>query len=467
MLNRNGRRRGAIVAGIAVAAVAAVGVGVAVGNSTHPDRTQAVKSAIKGGKAKNVIFMLGDGMGDSEITSARYYALGAGKQFAGIDALPLTGEATTYSLIEDPGTPQHGLPNYVPDSAATGTAWATGGKTSNGRISTDIDDKSLPTILEQAQQAGFVTGNVSTAEITDATPAVLDSHINDRGCQGPANMANCPAYAKPAGAGSIAEQTVDHKVDVVLGGGKARFDQKVTGGPYAGRTVVEQAQDLGYSVVTDASGLAGVPSYTSKRVLGLFNPGNMTLEWSGALAAHPASGPQVCKEDNRATTAPNEPSLSQMTQKAIEILDSKAKRARGNQGFFLQVEGASIDKQDHAANPCGQIGETVAFDKAIQVARDYAADHPDTLIIVTADHAHTSQIVEEVDAGTPGVQSILTTKDGAPLYLNYATVAPGGSQQHTGSEVRIAAQGPQAANVVGVIDETDENAIMRRALGIK
>ena len=130
------------------------------------------------------------------------------------------------------------------------------------------------------------------------------------------------------------------------------------------------------------------------------------------------------------------------------------------------MEGASIDKQDHAANPCGQIGETVAFDKAIQVARGYAADHPDTLIIVTADHAHTSQIVEEVDATTPGVQSILTTVDGAPMYINYATVAPGASQQHTGSEVRIAAQGPQAANVVGIIDETDENAIMRRALGI-
>ncbi len=219
-------------------------------------------------------------------------------------------------------------------------------------------------------------------------------------------------------------------------------------------------------MVTDAAGLAALPSRTCSKVLGLFNPGNMTLEWSGALAPHPASGPQVCTQHNRLTTAPGEPSLSQLTQKAIEILASKATRAKGNRGFFLQVEGASIDKQDHAANPCGQIGETVAFDKAIQVARACAADHPDTLIVVTADHAHTSQIVEEVDATTPGVQSILTTVDGAPLYLNYATVAPGGSQQRTGSEVRIAAQGPQAANVVGVIDETDENAIMQRALGI-
>jgi alkaline phosphatase len=126
-------------------------------------------------------------MGDSEITSARYYAYGAGGSLPGIDALPLTGEATTYSLIEDPGKPDHGKPNYVPDSAATGTAWSTGHKTSNGRISTTIEDKSLPTILEKAKAVGFATGNVSTAEITDATPAVLDSHVNDRGCQGPAD----------------------------------------------------------------------------------------------------------------------------------------------------------------------------------------------------------------------------------------------------------------------------------------
>ena len=97
---------------------------------------------------------------------------------------------------------------------------------------------------------------------------------------------------------------------------------------------------------------------------------------------------------------------------------------RKDEGFFLQVEGASIDKQDHAANPCGQIGETVAFDKAIQVARAYAAKHPDTLIIVTADHAHTSQIVEEVTRD-PGPPEHPLTKDGAPIYINYGTVAPG------------------------------------------
>jgi alkaline phosphatase len=81
-----------------------------------------------------------------------------------------------------------------------------------------------------------------------------------------------------------------------------------------------------------------------------------------------------------------------MTRKAISLLDSTAP-PRHDDGFFLQVEGASIDKQDHAANACAQIGETVAFDNAIGVALEYQRSHPDTLIVVTADHAHTSQIV--------------------------------------------------------------------------
>ena len=246
------RTRAALVGSVAVVAALAVGVTTA----TSVDRTTTVKQAVKGGKARNVIFLLGDGMGDSEITLARNYAYGAAGRLPGIDAFPLTGEATTYALIESGDN--RGKPNYVTDSAASGTAWATGHKTSNGRISTTIDDVSLPTILEMAQGAGYVTGNVSTAEITDATPAVLASHVNDRGCQGPANMANCAAYAKPGGPGSIAEQLVDHHIDVILGGGRARFEQTVTGGPWAGQTVVASAQGQGYQYVTDLAGLAGV-----------------------------------------------------------------------------------------------------------------------------------------------------------------------------------------------------------------
>jgi alkaline phosphatase len=438
--------------------------------ATHAlrDRTASIRHALDGGRAKNVIFFLGDGMGDSEITIARNYALGASGRFKGIDALPFTGESTTWSVEETKPT----QPNYVTDSAASGTAWATGSKTSNGRISTTaLTDVDLETILELAQDAGYRTGNVSTAEITDATPAVLDAHVNARACQGPLDMTACPNDRKSAsGGGSIAEQTVDHHVDVILGGGKARFDQVIpVGQPNAGQTVIQTAAAQGYHVVTDRAGLLAAGQ---KPLLGLFAPVNMTTEWNGQLAApYPGTGPQVCATGNRPA---NEPSLAEMTTKAIDLLGRNHPKRwgwhRGGQGFFLQVEGASIDKQDHAQNPCAQIGETVAFDKAIQVGLDYAKHHPDTLIIVTADHAHTSQIIEYPQTDThhsPGAISTLTTHDGAPMVVNYATNASGQSQDHTGSEVRVAAQGPQAANVLGVVDETDLFHLMAGALGLE
>ena len=247
-----------------------------------------------------------------------------------------------------------------------GHRWATGHKTSNGRISsragTGNSVTALTTILELAQRAGLRTGNVSTAEITDATPAVLNSHINERGCQGPANMANCAPYRKEnGGPGSIAEQSVDHHVNVLLGGGLARFQQAITGGPDAGKTVVQSAERQGYTVVLDAANLAAAET---DHVLGLFNAGNMSLEWSGLQATpFPGSGlpgGQTCVENQRPSS---EPSLAEMTAKAIGLLDDQPGRGASNPGFFLQVEGASIDKQDHAESPCQQIGETVAFDR--------------------------------------------------------------------------------------------------------
>ena len=139
--------------------------------------------------------------------------------------------------------------------------------------------------------------------------------------------------------------------------------------------------------------------------------------------------------------------------------------------MFLQIEGASIDKQDHVERPCEQIGETIALDRAIKVALQFARTHPDTLIVVTADHAHTSQIVPVPsvdDATRPGTLSTLLTKvDQSLMTINYGTRAHGQSQDHTGSEVRIAAQGPQAANVVGVTNQTDLFHTIARALGLE
>jgi alkaline phosphatase len=434
------------------------------GRKYNEDYTAALRQAIEGGRARNVILFIGDGMGDSEMTIARNYHVGAaGRLF--LDSLPLTGAYTTYAVEED--NPK--LPNYVTDSAASGTGWATGHKTSNGRISTVAGSTTVSpirTILERARAAGFKTGDVSTAELTDATPAVLASHVNDRGCQGPENMANCEVYKKVSGGpGSIAEQMVDHGVDVLLGGGRARFAQKIDGGAHTGKTVIESAVTQGYKYVSDTQGLSTVRY--GDRVLGLFNDSNMSLEWSGELAQpFPGTGPQTCLEQQRPA---NEPSLTFMTRKAIQLLD-RPQAKQSSAGFFLQVEGASIDKQDHASNPCGQIGETVAFDQAIRVALEFAYRNPDTLIVVTADHGHTSQIIEAVpedQTDHPGAFSVLTTHDGADMTVNYATEPPGSSQSHTGTQVRIAAQGPQAANVVGVTNQTSLYHTLARALGVE
>ena len=363
-----------------------------------------------------------------------------------------------------PGAGPSYLPDYDPDSASTGTMWATGRKTIDERISQgpssaeDVPGTNFKTVLEIAQKKGMKVGNVSTAEITDASPAVLAAHISLRGCQGPASMGACPTETKAAGGlGSIAEQEVDHKVDVLLGGGRNRFLQSIAGGPEAGKTVVESAQAKGYRYVTDAAGLNALSS--SSKPVSVFHPGNMSLEWSGPAASlGQGNAPAACTENQRPA---NEPSLAAMAQQAIKLLENR-------KGFFLQIEGASIDKQDHATNACGQIGETVAFDEAVGVALDYQRKNPDTLVVVTADHSHTSQIVSEDASGSglpTGYSTNLVTKDGQTMTLTYGTAGYGGpgappvavpaSQQHTGAVVPVWGRGPGSLAVLGTNDHTD------------
>ncbi|MEI5102615.1 alkaline phosphatase [Streptomyces sp. PmtG] len=450
---RRSARTRIVVAASVVAAATAAAVAVTATAGASGGKEQA-QQAIKGGKAKNVILLIGDGMGDSEITLARDYTVGAAGRL-NMDKFPLTGSYTTYSVHAD------GSPDYVTDSAASGSGWATGKKTVNGRISKTPDtDKAVPTILELAQRGGYATGSVTTAELTDATPAVLASHVSDRSCQGPADMAKCPADAlAKGGPGSIAEQSVNHKVDVLLGGGKQRFEQKVTDGTYKGRTVTEQAKKLGYQVVTDKAALKAAKP--GKPVLGLFADGNVPTEWTGKPAAAGGTAPQRCVTSNPGRPA-GTPALADQATQAIKLLEAKQKK-NAKQGFFLQIEGASIDKQDHAADPCGQIGETAAFDRAVKVARAYAAKHPDTLVVTTADHGHTSQIVP-LEAQPPGLSSTLVTNEGQQLKVNYSTNTPGKAQEHTGTQVRIAAQGPQAYRVLGLTNQTDLFTTLREAL---
>jgi alkaline phosphatase len=418
------------------------------------DNTQNLRNSINSNKAKNVILLIGDGMGDSEITIARDYQYGAAGRLPGIDALPLTGQYTTYSLYKD-GV-NKGKPDYVPDSAATGSAWSTGTKTYDNAISVDIDGKPQQTLLEIAKANGLKTGDVTTAEIQDATPAVEVAHVAARSCYGP-DTASCGADALVnGGLGSISEQLLGTRPDVTLGGGSTTFLQTAKAGQYAGKTLNAQAKERGYQVVNDAAGLKAVTvANQSKPLLGLFAPGNFPTRYAPTAATVGGADLTPTKCVANPARLSTELSLASLTNKAIGLLQN-------NKGFFLQVEGASIDKQDHAADACGQIGETVDFDEAVQAALAFAKKDGNTLVLVTADHAHSSQIVDSTPPTS--LSTALTTADGTTLKVSWGTSALGGSQQHTGTQVRIGGYGPEAGNIVGLTDQTDTFFTMANAL---
>lgn len=467
---------------LALAAVAATATaGVAIGASSDEDYSATLAAKIDPAKPKNVILFIGDGMGDSEVTLGRYYGKGAAGRL-NMDKLPFRGSSIHYVLNYGPG-PSY-PPNYTGDSAPTAVAWSTGKRTTDGRLAQGPSsaanvpgsNKGYTTYMEIAKEKGKATGNVSTAEITDATPAGPSAHISQRACQGPNDTrTTCPTEAKTAGGlGSVAEQIIDTNYDVVLGGGKSRFQQTLAAG--GTETVLDYALSKGYTQqVSDKNGLNNLTSLAGGKVLGLFNAGNMTTEFKPLYArtdkyltdnaatldpkVQGGSATTRCDETQREST--NEPSLAQLTKKAIQLLE------KDPDGFTLQVEGASIDKQDHAANPCGQIGETLALDDAVGIAQEYQKDHPDTLIIVTADHSHTSQIINaNAKPATGAAYATLQTIDGAPIRIAYGTADTGtnattsGSQAHTGATVPVWASGPQAANVQGTIDQTDIFAIL-------
>lgn len=446
------------------------------------DQGDYVRDAVAATGAKNVILLIGDGMGDSEITAARNFAEGASGSFKGIDALPVTGQYTHYSLNED------GTPNYVTDSAASGTAWATGTKSYNGAIGVDVEGESQQNLIEKAKSAGLATGNVSTAEIQDATPAVQAAHVAKRKCYGPEDADACgDDLLDKGGDGSISEQYLESRADVTLGGGAESFAQKAKAGDWKGKTLLEQAEDRGYQLPTNAAELDAVSEANQDSpVLGLFSDGNMPVRWDGDTAEKEGylKPAQECTDNPERTE--DIPKLASMTNKAIDLLSNNDDGKEN--GFFLQVEGASIDKEDHAANPCGQIGETVDLDEAVQEALSFAEEDGETLVLVTADHAHTSQIVGGVDEDDikeiaedkgisveearatvyPGLSRNLITREGAEMTIAYATSdnVDTEAQGHTGTQLRIAAYGPSAANVSGLTDQTDLHFTIADALGL-
>ena len=274
------------------------------------------------------------------------------------------------------------------------------------------------------------------------------SHTALRGCYGPDSVEECGADAlDQGGLGSISEQMIGTRADLSLGGGAESFAQIARAGQWQGDALFDQATERGYQVVRDAAGLEAVSVADQEQpVLGAFTDGNFPTRYAPTVATVGGAdeAPQVCQPNpDRLTT---DLSLRALTERSIDLLDN-------DEGFFLQVEGASIDKRDHAADACGQIGEVLDLDEAVQAALEFAESDGETLVIVTADHAHTSQIVDKAPPAT--LSTALTTEEGSVMKIAYGTAAAGESQQHTGTQLRVAGYGPGAANVVGLIDQTD------------
>lgn len=428
--------------------------------------------------ARNVILLIGDGFGQQEITAARNYLHGAAGRFEGIDSFPFTGFYTHHSMDKD------GKVNYVTDSAASATAWSTGTKTYNGAIGVKIDGEPVENLIELAKHAGMRTGNVTTSEIQDATPAGAATHALNRKCYAPEeNAESCtgPDFDKQwrqnGGLGSISEQLVDVRADVTMGGGSKYFDQIVQASgegrnPYVdnkttwtqGKSVLDNAKDNGFQVVNDAAGLEKITAANQKKpLLGLFSEKNMTTRFAPTPASMDGyqKDPVNCKKQD----TKGEPELGVMTKKAIELLDDP----QADKGFFLQVESASIDKRAHAADPCGMIGEADRLDEAAKSALDFAKKDGNTLVVITADHSHSTQIVGDGGKVVSATQR-LKTADGSTMTVGYGTTEAKNfsdepDTQHTGAQLRIAAFGPSAENVVGQLDQSDVFYLISNALG--
>lgn len=467
-------------------------------------------AAIGNKKAKNVVLFIGDGMGDSEITVARDYLKGANGHFDGLDAVGQpsafgdvqagTGQYTTFSVgngskdsavgKDDDGklvaNPNPGKLTPVTDSSASGSAWATGTKTYNNAVDVDIYGNPQLNLFELAKAAGKATGNVTTAEIQDATPAVLESHSSERACYGPQGKTDGTSnnaskqclinqLKENGGIGSISEQLLDTRADVTIGGGSKYFRQTVQGGEYKGKTVWEQAKEMGFQTVeNDPAAMNALQYKDGQPVLALMSDGNMPTKFNPSKATDkdPAkdANPTVCTP-NADWLGNQGSSLKDMTKKALDLLNDNPNGQKN--GFFLQVEGASIDKQDHAGNACGQIGETDDFDQAIAYAMQNV-DLTNTLVIVTADHAHTSQILNAQPVYA--LSTVLKTADGNNMVVSYGTAQEdsrdidggynGGDMEHTGTQLRIAASGPGAQRVIGLTDQTDNFYTIAGALGL-
>lgn len=427
---------------------------------------------------RNIILLIGDGMDEQQITIARNYVFGFEGSFA-MEQMRRRVSVSVQGLSEDV---PHRV-DFLADSANTATTIATGVLTSQGRVGTSAgDDRDLPTLFEQAQAAGFRSGIVTTASVTDATPAAFVTHVRTRECEGPASIRlpaeewGCPQDLQSAGGkGSIAEQLAVSALDVLFGGGAKFFAERSPQGP----RVAELARRHGFEFISNA---AKLPALTpAKPVMGLFAQGNLRTEWIGEN--HRIAAPLTLDAERKpvypepfgciANPKHNKvPTLEYLTREALRLLDTADSR-----GFVLLVEGASIDKAAHDRDPCAEIGELQAFDRAVSVARAFAAASPDTLLIVTADHAQAGQVVgtpelyhaysgwSGLQEYNPGFYAVLRTPRDELLGVSYATNVIGTADElHTGGNVPAYLAGPGVDEVPILITQRDLHTLMMRHL---
>ena len=434
----------------------------------------------------NVILIIGDGMDDQQITIARNYLVGAAGRMT-LDALPVRSTAQVLTIDEsDPG-----LPVYVADSANSATSIATGITTSRGRIGTRAgSDEDVVTILELARNKGMKTGLVATSSVTDATPASFAAHVALRICADPSKMVDvsykgislggCPDdLIANGGPGSISEQLARSGVDVILGGGLDNFETPTESEE---QSVSDLARHNGFEVVTTGAELAAVPP--GQRVLGLFAKSHLPVRTRGEggrvgekpnpsflnsihwyLGSVEMPEPMHCEPNPKYRDTP---SLKTMTDAALLQLGHENTR-----GFFLMVESASIDKQSHARNACGSIGELEQLNEALDSALAFAETNPNTLILVTADHGHAAQIIPDKSLfnqfGAPvftlGHLVRLVTPEGAGMAINYATndfIA----EEHTGTQVPLLANDVGVGKVPAMVSQPEIYSLMAEHLGL-
>jgi alkaline phosphatase len=325
-------------------------------------------------RARNVILFIGDGMSATHRTAARILTKGLAEgRYHGtlaMDAMP------NMALL---GTA--GVDSIITDSANSASAYTTGHKSSVNalgvyadRTPDTLDDPRVETLTSLVKRkTRMAVGVVTNTEVEDATPAAMVAHTRRRSDYDP-----------------IVRMFHDSGVDVLMGGGAAHFLPRSSPGSRRKDDVdyVAKFRADGYAVVTSEVEMKAASSDpATRRVLGLFHPGNM----DGVLD-------RKFLKKGTVERYPNQPDLVDMLKSALAVL------ARHDEGFVLMVESGLIDKYSHPLDWERAVMDTIMLDRAVAAAKEFAGDRDDTLILVTADHSHGLALVGTIDDGATGVQ---------------------------------------------------------------